>query len=425
MNDTLIADDSLYEELYDVRREAEQSGNFVERDMNPDMGALRDQAGVQKGYLRDLLKLPPHQRHTAAIGRPGYTSLAWKACDEAFRDHQRFSSLIMQTPGATEQRLGFLEMDEPDHLAYRSTIQPMFLKGKTLTWWRQRWINDIVNSLVSNLKQNDRAELNLQLCARVPVHTITRAVGLQGNDALAFRTALIKSGAHGRLPTEEVRAAALLVDQMIDELITRRRAEPGDDIISGLIAAKLKLRDEERPLTSREVLIITKLVMLAGGGTSWRQMGITLWALLTNREQLEAVRADRQLMDNAIEESVRWNPTDPVFSRLVLADTELAGVALPAGAVLEICLGAANRDPTRWANPDTYDLHRKRQAHMGFGMGSHLCLGRDVARSEITVAVNALFDAFPNMRLDPNQPAPFLTGGLEQRGISGLPVLLR
>ena len=425
MTDILVADDSLYEDLYDVRREAEQAGNLIERDMNPDMCALRDKAAVHKGFLRDLLKLPPHQRHAAAVGRPGYTSFSWTACEAAFRDHQRFSSLIMHHPGSPDQRLSFLEMDEPEHLAYRSTIQPMFLKGKTLTWWRQNWINDIVTSLVSNLKRGDRAELNLQLCARVPVHTITRAVGLQGDEALVFRTALVKSGAHGRMPEEEVREAIAVVDSILDKLIAKRRMEPGDDIISGLIAAKLKLRGEERPLTAHEVLTITKLVMLAGGGTSWRQMGITLWALMTNLDQFEAVKADRQLIDHAIEESVRWNPTDPVFSRLVLSDTELAGVSLPAGSVLEICLGAANRDPSRWDNPDVYDLHRPRKAHMGFGMGSHLCLGRDVARSEINVAINALLDAFPNIRLDPSRPAPFLTGGLEQRGVSGLPVLLR
>jgi cytochrome P450 len=148
-------------------------------------------------------------------------------------------------------------------------------------------------------------------------------------------------------------------------------------------------------------------------------------ALLTHLDQFEAVKADRNLVDAAIEESLRWNPTDPVFSRLVAQDTELEGVPLPAGAVLEICLGAANRDPSRWNNPDIYDLHRPRQNHLGFGIGTHLCLGRDVGRSEINVGLNALMDAFPNLRLDPDAPAPHLTGGLEQRGVSALRVLLR
>ncbi|CAN7314844.1 cytochrome P450 [Phenylobacterium sp. LjRoot225] len=427
MNTVLIADDTIYEELYDVRREAEHAGNLVEEDMNPAMNALRERAPVQKGFLRELLNLPFHQRHVMAVGRQGYTSFTWEACNTAFRDHERFSSRIMHHPAAgEEQRLGILEMDEPQHRCYRNMLQPMFIRPKTLTWWRDRFINEIVDTLVSNLKSQDRAELNLQLCARVPVHTITRAIGMQGDDALVFRHAIVKSSAHGRISVEEARAASETVDRMLIDLIAKRRAAPGDDVITGLLQAELELPDgTKRPLTEREIVINARLVMLAGGGTSWRQFGITLWALLTHRDQLEAVKADRSLVDKAIEESVRWNPTDPVFSRLVAEDTELEGVALPAGAVLEICLGAANRDPARWSNPDAYDLHRPPQGHMGFGMGAHQCLGMNVARSEIHVGVNALLDAFPNLRLDPDQPAPYLTGGLEQRGMSAIPVLLR
>jgi cytochrome P450 len=164
--------------------------------------------------------------------------------------------------------------------------------------------------------------------------------------------------------------------------------------------------------------------MLAGGGTSWRQMGITLLALLTHRDQLEAVRADRKLIDKAIEEAVRWNPTAPLFFRLVVEDAELGGMTIPKDSVLELSMGAANRDPERWGNPDAFDLHRKLRGHVGFGAGNHQCLGMNVARSEMNIGINALLDAFPNLRLDPDAPAPFLTGGLEQRGISGLPVLL-
>ena len=425
MSEVLIADDPLYEELYDVRREAQEIGNLIEEDINPAMGALRGRAAVQKGYLRDLLNLPSFKR-PAYVGREGYTCFTFSACNAAFRDHERFSSSIMHRPGSDEQSLGFLEMDEPEHRAYRKTIQPMFLKPRARTWWRERWIDDIVHSLVDRLKGHDRAELNLQLCARIPVHTITRAIGMEGDDALVFRDALLKSTAHHRLPPQAVQAASAIVERMLFELISKRRAEPGDDVISGLAQAELELPDgTKRPLTDREIMINTRLVMLAGGGTSWRQCGITLWALLTHREQLDAVKADRTLVDSAIEESVRWNPTDPVFSRLVVVDTQFEGVSLPAGAVLEICLGAANRDPTRWEKPDAYDLHRPRQDHLAFGMGTHMCLGRDVGRNEISATINALLDAFPNLRLDPDALPPYLTGGLEQRGISGLPVLLR
>lgn len=427
MTEVLTADDPLYEQLYDVRNEARDHGNLVETDMNGAMCELRDRGAVQKGFLRDLLALPPHQRHRAAVGREGFTCFTFEMCNRAFRDAETFSSKVYHLENEeNRQTMGIIEMDGAMHRGYRMTLQPMFLKPRTLTWWRQRWINEIVETLTDNLEGRDRAELNLQFCARVPVHTVTRAVGMEGNDALLFRHALMRSTASGRVPAEEQRQAAMTVERMLLELIAKRRVEPGDDVISGLVAAEVELPDgTKRPLTDWEIVTNARLVMIAGGGTSWRQFGITLWALMTNLEQYEAVRADRGLVDPAIEESVRWNPTDPVFSRIAAKDTELGGCEIPEGAVLEICLGAANRDPARWNNPDAYDLHRPPQGHIGFGIGPHQCLGMNVARSEINAGLNALLTRFPNMRLDPDAPPPFLTGGLEQRGMSALHVLLK
>jgi cytochrome P450 len=265
----------------------------------------------------------------------------------------------------------------------------------------------------------------MQLCARIPVHTITRAVGLRGDDALVFRNALINSSANKGGPAAQMEAHGT-VQRMLMEQIAWRHREPGEDIISWLLAAEIDPPGEDRrKLSDQEVAIFARLILLAGGGTTWRQLGIVLFALLSNRDQLEAARADRSLIEPAIQESLRWNPTNPMFTRLVANDFELGGVAIPRGSIVDICLGAANRDPSRWDNPDVFDLHRPFQQHLGTGMGAHMCLGRFVAEVEMSVTINRLFDAFPNLRLDPDQPMPELTGGLEQRGISALPVLLR
>jgi cytochrome P450 len=426
MTDVLTADDPLYEELYDVRREAVDQGNLVEEDMNPAMNALREKAPVQKGFLRELLGLPAHQRHVAAIGREGYTCFTFEACNEAFRDYDRFSSKIMQIfPPNPVPHLGILEMDEPDHRAFRATIQPLFIKPKAFGWWRERWIIDIVRPLIERLATRDRAELNIELCARIPVHTITRAVGMDGDDALTFRHALMR-GTAGRSTMEQRKESNITVERMLHELVARRRAHPADDLASELIKVEYTLPDgETRPLTDHEIVTHLRIVLIAGGGTSWRQMGITLCFLLNNRDQLEDLKADRSLMEGAIDEGARLYPTDPVFSRLIAGDTELCGFPLKAEGVLEICLGAANRDPARWERPDVYDLHRPFKQHLGFGIGAHQCLGMNVGKAEIATAINALLDAFPDMRLDKNEPAPFLTGGLEQRGMSSIPVLLR
>ncbi len=103
----------------------------------------------------------------------------------------------------------------------------------------------------------------------------------------------------------------------------------------------------------------------------------------------------------------------------------LEGIAIPKGGVIEVWIPAANRDPARWDRPEVYDLHRKALPHLGFGIGQHRCLGLNVAQQEMQAGISALIDAFPDMRLDPDANAPFITGGLEQRGVTGLPVLLR
>jgi cytochrome P450 len=426
MSTVLITDDPLYEQLYDVRREALEMGNLVEGDMNAAMSALRERGAVQRGFLRELLQLPAHFRYALARGRQGYTALTFAACEAAFRNAQQFSSKIAHHPeDGDEQTMGILEMDGQQHRGHRRTLQPMFVRNQTSNWWRERWVNEIVTALIERLSKRTSADLNLEFCARIPVHTITRAIGLSGDDALVFREAFVKSSMTSKRAPEVRLAAVEKLQRMLLDLIARRRADPRDDLVSGLVTAELQLEDgSSRPLTDREIMHHSRLVMVAGGGTSWRQLGITLWALLTHREQLEAVRSDRSLVEKAIEESLRWNATAPVFSRLVVEDAELAGVALPAGSVLEICLGAANRDPARWENPDAYDLHRRTRGHLAFGVGQHQCLGMNVARNEMSVGINALLDAFPGLRLDPSAPAPCLAGGLEQRGVSALPVLL-
>jgi cytochrome P450 len=429
MTDVLTADDPLYEELYDVRREAEGIGNFV--DVNavmPQLHVLRAQAPVHKGRVRELLGLPHHDRHVRAKGRQHYAVLTYEACEAALRDAQTFSNSVQGNDNpANEKTMGILEMDPPMHRAYRRTIQPRFLMPEAMGWWRTRTIDGIVERLIARMATGDRAELNLDFCARVPVYTITTAIGLDGDEALRFRHAYLNSTSSSRNVSMEDRIRNFqIVEETLIALIEARRAEPKDDLISFLLKTKLMMPGEDpRPLTDREIMAHAKLVMVAGGGTSWRQMGIALYALLTHRDQFQDVKADRALIGDAIEESLRWNPTAPYFYRMVMNDTEFYGHEIAAGSVIELGLGPANRDPSRWEQPDEFDMHREKLTNMAFGLGTHRCLGMNVARVEIETGINALLDAFPNIRLDPDAEAPFMTGGLEQQGVSGLPVLLR
>jgi len=426
--DVLTSDDPLYEELYDVRREAESIGNFIERDVMDEIHALRAKAPVHKGKLREILDLPGHERHVFAAGRQHYTALTYEACEAAFRDPETFSNEVQSNPQARERyAMGILEMDPPMHRAYRRTIQPKFLMPEALGWWREVTIDGIIERLIERLAKGDRAELNIDYCARIPVYTITTAIGLDGDEALRFRHAYLNSTTTSRNVSMEDRVKnAALVDTLLLDLIEARRKQPQDDLISYLLKSTLRLPGETpRKLIDFEIMTHAKLVMVAGGGTSWRQMGITLLALLTHPEQFDEIRADRDLIDDAIEEGLRWNPTAPYFYRLITRDISFYGFDMKAGEVIELGLGPANRDPARWDNPDAFDMHRPRLTNMAFGLGTHRCLGMNVARVEISRGTNALLDAFPDLRLDPDAPPPFMTGGLEQRGPSALPVLLR
>lgn len=428
VDDVLTTDDPLYTELYDVTNEAKSIGNWVDVDaIMPQLHRLRDEAPVHKGRVRELLGLPQHDRHLRAAGRQHYTALTYEACEAGFRDPQTFSNSVQGHASELDQySMGILEMDPPVHRAFRRTIQPKFLMPEAMGWWRRRTIDGIVQRLIARMAQGTRADLNLDFCARIPVYTITTAIGLGGDEALRFRHAYLHSTSQSRDTTMEDRIRnGRIVEETLLGLIASRRAVPQDDLISFLLDTMLMLPGEEaRPLTDREIMAHAKLVMIAGGGTSWRQMGITIFALMTHPDQFAEVKHDRTLIAEAIEEGLRWNPTAPYFYRMVMQDTHFYGHDIPEGSVLELCLGPANRDPSRWDNPDVFDLHREKLTNMAFGLGTHRCLGMNVARVEIETGINALLDAFPNLRLDPDQPAPFMTGGLEQQGVSGLPVLL-
>jgi cytochrome P450 len=164
-------------------------------------------------------------------------------------------------------------------------------------------------------------------------------------------------------------------------------------------------------------------VMLpAGAGTTYRGLGCLLLGLLQTG-QIERLRRERWRIEDAIEESLRWEQPLTSLSRIATRDTELAGVAIPEGSVVNVCIGAANRDPARWSDPHRLDITRERQVHASFGLGPHLCIGMHLARLELQAALETLLDRFPNARLDPDAPEPWITG-LLFRVPTAVPVIL-
>ena len=217
-------------------------------------------------------------------------------------------------------------------------------------WWVENWIESTVHALIDAFERNGRAELNVELCAAIPVVTITGSFGLPLEQALDVRESLSQ-------PERII--------EMLAPIVAARREQPEDDLISVLVEAEITDEDgTTHRLSDAEIYSFALLLLAAGSGTTWKQMGITLAALLQRPELLEAVRADRSLLRPVIEESLRWAPTDPMFSRWVTEDIDFFGTHLPKGSVLHICLGAANRDPERWERPDEFDPIRPPEAHV-------------------------------------------------------------
>jgi cytochrome P450 len=394
-------------DLFDLRKSfLALTGGTYEADPYPRWHELREQAPVHEGTLHALTGfdgeafwhgLPyPDARH--------FTAFSWEAVDAAHRNDSTFSS----TP--FDQQTGVLSsmltMGGAEHRRYRSLVQPSFMPAKA-RWWIERWIDDTVHGLIDSFVEEGRAELNVDFCAAIPILTITGSFGIPIDQALDLRAAMHEPGK--------------LADA-VAELIALRRDDPQDDLITVLLEAELA--DEHgttHRLSDEEIQGFAQLLLTAGSGTTWKQMGITLAALLQRPEVLAEVTADRALLRSAIEESVRWMPTDPMFSRWVAEDTELCGTAVPAGSVVHLCLGAANRDPARWERPDEYDVHRPLKPSVGFGGGPHICLGMHVARAEMLVGIGALLDRLPNLRLDPDAEPPQAIG-LYERGVTAIPV---
>ena len=420
MTDLVGLDRARIRELFDLRRRGDtRDGGSVHvytDDPYPVLHQLREKGPVIEGIVHELLgyEHPATFQGLPEPDRPHFSVFDFETCDKVFRDEERFPSSPepVEARGQASIASSMLAMNGPQHRRYRALVQPSFVPKKA-EWWISQWIHTTVHALIDGFEADGKAELNVDFDAAIPVLTITGSFGLQVEDALNIRAGLAGGYAGG----------IDVLSQYLMPVIEARRSQPQDDLISVLCQAEVTDEDGVlHRLDDNEIFSFSHLLLAAGSGTTWKQIGITLTALLTKPEILDAVRGDRSLLRAAIEESLRWCPTDPMFSRYTAADLELAGVQIPAGSVIHLSLGAANRDPARWDSPDTYDPSRQPMPALGFGGGPHLCLGQHVARAEMHVAIDALLTRLPNLRLDPDAPGPELIG-MYERGPTELNVV--
>jgi cytochrome P450 len=287
-----------------------------------------------------------------------------------------------------------------------------------LTQWEHELFGAVANELIDAFATRGRAELVREFDFPYPTKVISGILGLPREDYLQFQrwsTAILSFFTK----LDEAITASQEVKEYMAVVLEERRREPREDLISELAKAEL---DGEQ-LTDEEIFSFLRLLLPAGVETTYRSLGNLLFSLLSAPEQLEAVRTDRSLVPQAIEEALRLETPLLNITRLATADTEVGGVAIPAGSTVMLMLAAANRDEERYEEPDRFDIFRQTpKPHISFGQGPHACLGTHLARIEMRVAVNLLLDRLPNLRLDPQGDDPHIRGQVF-RSPTALPVL--
>jgi cytochrome P450 len=365
----------------------------------------------------------PVHRH-AAMGL--YVAVSHAACSGLLRD--RSLGRVWQDKEPAEQfpafnmlhRTSILENEPPTHTRLRRLVAGAFGRGHVE---RMRpWIGDLadrlVRGLVDRLDGGGGADLLETVAEPLPVEVIAQLLNVPLPDRRHLRpwsNAIVKMYEYGldearRREAEE--ASAAFVAYLRDLVADRRRRPREDDMVSDLVAAS----DGQDRLTEDEIVGTCVLLLMAGHEATVNVVGNGLLALLGRRREWERVVADPALVVPAAEEMVRFDSSLQLFERTATRDVELAGTLVRAGEKVAALLGAANRDPAAFTDPDRFDAGRTPNPNLGFGAGIHFCLGAPLARVEVQSVLTALRTRLPDVVLA--GPAPrrpeFVIRGLER-----------
>jgi cytochrome P450 len=297
-------------------------------------------------------------------------------------------------------RITPLSTNPPDHRNYRELVDGFFDAKGSLHW--QPIIEATIADLLDEMQADGSADYVEAFALPLPVRVITRVLGFPATDIpqlKAWSSAWVLPFSGPLTPDQEVWVAEQVVEfqHYIHHHIEAKRAEPGDDVLSSLVDARF---GGDRPLSDHEIITIIDHLYIGGNETTTFALTSALWLLLREPGLYERVRADRSLVEPFIEEALRMeSPTQGLY-RTVAVDTAIGGVPVPAGATLHIRYGAANRDERMFPDPDTVHLDRANvRRHMAFSLGEHHCPGSGLSRLEQQLALNAVLDRLPDLRL--------------------------
>lgn len=378
------------------------------RDPYTELARLRREEPVQRIDISGM----PHEE-----SKPVFMVYRHEDVIKMLRDNETFSSaIIIDTFGDVLGQQVMLGMDEPQHGRHRALVSKAF-SPRAVAGWEHELVIPVANLLIDRFADRGHADLVKEFNFEYPTRIIARILGLPEGDYEQFQRWSISLLSFTINP-ERGRAASLALRDYFTPILAARRLDPRNDLISRLADAEI----DGQKLSDEEIFSFLRLLLPAGIETTYRSLGNLLFALLTHTDQLDAVRSDRSLLPQAIEEGVRWDAPLLTITRVATCDTELSGVPIPAGSAVMPMLGAANRQDDRYADPNLFDIFRESKVHASWGHGAHVCLGSHLARMEMRDALGLMFDRLPNLRLDPAGGDPHIRGQVF-RSPTSLPVL--
>ncbi|WP_437980265.1 cytochrome P450 [Sorangium sp. So ce117] len=307
-------------------------------------------------------------------------------------------------------------MEGEEHAALRRAVLPLFSKER-LAEWERRVIAPAAHAVIDRFAARGRGNLAAEFASVFPHLVTTKLMGYSEDETDDARRCGVEILCANSDLGRALHASARLT-KYLRRMLASRRVAPSDDLTTDV----LRVRVGGRPLAEEEMLSFLRLLTPAGTETTYRSLANLLVGLLTSPEQLEAIRADRSLIPQAIEESLRWETPVVRTLRRAACPAMVAGVDIPAGAWVNVNLAAANHDWRVFSNPERFDIFRPKVPQLAFGMGPRRCLGAPLAQLEMRVALEALLDRLPGLALDPAAERPFISGSLF-RGVLHLPAV--
>lgn len=290
-----------------------------------------------------------------------------------------------------------LEMEGPEHVRMRRLITPALTPRALRRGSLIERIRSTADEVIDSFADRGTADIVREFAFSFPIRVFAQQfLDLPKEDAERFHHWALDLIGVADDPPKAFAAAQAIVDYM-SPVVRERRTNPGDDLISALATAEI----DGMHLSDEEILSFCRLLLPAGAETTYRLIGSTLFALLTEPGLLARVANHRPLLEAVIEETLRWESPVQYVSRETTRVVELGGVQIPPRAFVSVALGSANRDERRFPDPDTFDPDRSTEGHLAFGFGEHYCAGTHLARIEAFTAINAILDRLLDLSRHP------------------------